>query len=63
MDSRGCGGFAVVYGNVLLSVGKIGFKPGEGSAGDSKSGLETGEEYGVVDGVKCSGKVKEDEDV
>ena len=53
----------VVDGDELMSVGKIGSKPGEGGASDAKGGLETGEENGVIDRVKGSTEVKEDEDI
>jgi hypothetical protein len=39
MDNGGCDGFEVVYGNVLLSVRKIGCEPGKSSACDSEGGL------------------------
>ena len=46
----------VVDGDELMSVG-------EGGASDAKGGLETGEENGVIDRVKGSTEVKEDEDI
>ena len=52
---------AVVDGNVLLSVGEVGFEPGEGSSGDADGGLKAGDEDGMVDGVKSSTEVEENE--
>lgn len=54
---------AVVDGNELVSVGEIGSEPGEDGASDAEGGLKTGDENGVVDRVKGSTEVKEDEDV
>ena len=52
----------VVDGDELMYVGEIGSEPGEGGSSDAKGGLETGDENGVIDRVKGSTEVKEDED-
>ena len=49
--------------SVGLTVREIRSEPGEGGASDAKGGLEKGEENGVIDLVKGSTEVKEDEDI
>ena len=53
----------VVDGDELMSVGEIGSDQGEGGSSDAKGGLETGDENGVIDRVKGSTEVKEDENI
>ena len=58
----GGGGFAVIYGDELMSVWEIWGEPGEGSASYSKGVLEMRDEDRVVDGVEGGAEVEEDED-
>ena len=51
----------VVDGDVVGSFGQVGGEPGESRVCDA-DGLQTVEEDGVIDGVKCSTKVEEEED-
>ena len=39
--NKGCDGFAIVYGNELMSVREVGGEPGEGSASDTEGGFES----------------------
>ena len=57
----GSGGFAVVDGNVLVTVGKVGSEPGEDGASDASVVLKAGKEDGVVDGVESCSEVEKDE--
>ena len=52
MGNRGCAGSAVINRNVMVSVREVRFKPGEGSAGDTKGGFEAGENDGVINGAE-----------
>ena len=53
-------GFVVVDGDVLQSFRQVGGEPGEEGVSDA-NGLQTAEEDGVIDGVKGSTEVEEEE--
>ena len=45
----------------MKSVRQVGFKPGEGSIGDT-NGFHAVEKNGVVNSIECSTEVKEEKD-